>query len=791
MGGCPVDTERPCLSADRRGGAEHTRAIAPCQPAFAHPSPRARLHRCARVVSGQWISCCPIAPPLVGPECSPHGQRLPEECQCRCPTHPRLYPYPGAEGECVGEDEGQRRAEGETLVPRASAARLIIMGSGPSVAYNGPLPAFGSSEREKAYEAALAGKQGDVRALYFREVGPDGGAAGVSLARMAELVALAGIGAPVLADPEHIRAWHASLEGVPPHGGLGERELGYYLAEAALASSPAELGAPDCADEPAAKAAAVLAKCRDFAFAHAPRKAAAKPAPKPAPPGAGEENEPAPAKHAPKPAPKPSPPQEDADECAPAKHAPKPAPKKHAPKPAPKPSPPGKGVPRTKVIVGGDEGHPIATRMLYGYGSMESGRVKDQALQRAKDDGGDAFTHFSVLWDAHCGAHAGVARTPDIVAATPKRYHSVAFGEPVEAAAKAVYSAAVLTCNGAEECFSAQWRAANYDKNVPGGHLRDTASALAGALRVPQVIIAVNMEGVAPPQRQERFQCIIDELTNPSGILRSETVWGTSGDDVCIIPYLAEGQNVLERSDAMAWWGGRDVTRVCRERGTPQATAVETERVVTLMDALDFLHPLRPRRGHLRMPVSGVHDVKGVGQIAVGSVSQGVVTAGEVVEFISARSPEAARVKATVARVESEGKVVPEGVEGDGVAVVLDGLPSLPEAGDLMTCEGGGQLRGSLTVSGLASMPFAAGNRCEVHTYGGGAPLQAFVKRVVSLSGPQTKGERYADVTDVYQNHSAEVEFELGRPAVVDREATAVIRLEGRLAFFGTVTEVV
>merc|ERR1711970_1503649 len=85
------------------------------------------------------------------------------------------------------------------------------------------------------------------------------------------------------------------------------------------------------------------------------------------------------------------------------------------------------------------------------------------------------------------------------------------------------------------------------------------------------------------------------------------------------------GDNLLKKSDNMTWWKGMDV-----------ALGKETMLVNTLYDVLDKLCrvPERPVSAPMRMPISGIYKIKGVGDVLAGRVEQGQVKPGEEVVFL-------------------------------------------------------------------------------------------------------------------------------------------------------------
>merc|ERR1712217_592408 len=80
-----------------------------------------------------------------------------------------------------------------------------------------------------------------------------------------------------------------------------------------------------------------------------------------------------------------------------------------------------------------------------------------------------------------------------------------------------------------------------------------------------------------------------------------------------------------KKSDNMAWWKG--MTIECGK---------ENIMCETLYDVLNELCrvPERPISAPMRMPISGIYKIKGVGDVLAGRVEQGVVKPGEEVVFL-------------------------------------------------------------------------------------------------------------------------------------------------------------
>merc|ERR1739845_317837 len=85
------------------------------------------------------------------------------------------------------------------------------------------------------------------------------------------------------------------------------------------------------------------------------------------------------------------------------------------------------------------------------------------------------------------------------------------------------------------------------------------------------------------------------------------------------------GDNLLKKSTNMDWWSGCNVE-----------ASGEKLHVDTVYDFLDKVCrvPERPISAPMRIPISGIYKIKGVGDVLAGRVEQGVVKPGEEVIFL-------------------------------------------------------------------------------------------------------------------------------------------------------------
>merc|ERR1739847_156820 len=126
----------------------------------------------------------------------------------------------------------------------------------------------------------------------------------------------------------------------------------------------------------------------------------------------------------------------------------------------------------------------------------------------------------------------------------------------------------------------------------------------------------------------------------------------------------------------MTWWKGTDV-----------AVGKETIHVDTVYDCLDKMCrvPERPVSAPMRMPISGIYKIKGVGDVLAGRVEQGIVKPGEEVVFLPTNTA-GTPCQGKVFTVEMHHKRVEEAFPGDNVGLNIKGLDkqNMPRSGDVM-----------------------------------------------------------------------------------------------------------
>jgi elongation factor 1-alpha len=225
--------------------------------------------------------------------------------------------------------------------------------------------------------------------------------------------------------------------------------------------------------------------------------------------------------------------------------------------------------------------------------------------------------------------------------------------------------------------FTAAIARGNHKAGEIQGQTRQHAR-LINLLGVKQLIVGVNkMDCDTAKYTQARYNEIKDEMQS----MLVKVGWKKPFVDKCV-PVLPIsgwiGDNLLTPSPKMPWWTGVDVS--VKPKDPPI-------KVVTLLDALNNMVtlPERDTSKPLRMPVSGIYKIKGVGDVITGRVEQGVVKPKDNVKFPPTDS-KSKPCEGSVFSVEMHHKSCPQAGPGDNVGLNIKGLSkdNMPRVGDCM-----------------------------------------------------------------------------------------------------------
>merc|ERR1719311_1122352 len=136
------------------------------------------------------------------------------------------------------------------------------------------------------------------------------------------------------------------------------------------------------------------------------------------------------------------------------------------------------------------------------------------------------------------------------------------------------------------------------------------------------------------------------------------------------------GDNLIKKTTNMDWWKGMDVV-----------IGKETLHVDTLYEVFNnfFRVPQRPSSAPMRMPISGIYKIKGVGDVLAGRVEQGIVKPNEEVIYMPTHTT-ANACAGKVFTIEMHHTRHETAKPGDNVGLNIKGLDkmNMPRVGDVM-----------------------------------------------------------------------------------------------------------
>jgi len=287
---------------------------------------------------------------------------------------------------------------------------------------------------------------------------------------------------------------------------------------------------------------------------------------------------------------------------------------------------------------------------------------------------------------------------------------------------------------------------------------------LLNLLGVKQLIIGINkMDCDVAKYSKERY----DECANEARSMLVRVGWKKDfvANSVPIIPISGYiGDNLIKKSDNMSWWSGCDVT-VGKDKKL---------HIDTLLDALEKMVtlPERPLDKQLRMPVSGVYKIKGVGDVLTGRVEQGEVKPGDECLFLPTHTA-ANACAGKIFSVEMHHKSVPSAGPGDNVGLNVKGLDknNMPRVGDVMIRKTDTTLKTTKTFTAQVQILDHPG-QLKV----GYAPI-AFVRtgraacKITAIDwrmGKETGGQKQESPPHVQANEMAQIVFSPQTPFVVE-----------------------
>jgi len=235
--------------------------------------------------------------------------------------------------------------------------------------------------------------------------------------------------------------------------------------------------------------------------------------------------------------------------------------------------------------------------------------------------------------------------------------------------------------------FTTAIQKGDHKQGIVQGQTRQHAR-LINLLGVKQLVIGINkMDADLALYKEERYNEIRDEMK--SMLIKVGWPKGFVEKKVPVIPISGWcGDNLLEKSTNMGWWKGMKC-KISKEKAI---------LVTTLKEALNnFVQPAtRDPEKPMRLPVSGVYKIKGVGDVLTGRVEQGGVKPGEEVLFLPTHTASLA-CPGKIFTVEMHHKKIDVGQSGDNIGMNVKNLnkDNMPRVGDVMIYKTDGSLDSS------------------------------------------------------------------------------------------------
>jgi elongation factor 1-alpha len=287
---------------------------------------------------------------------------------------------------------------------------------------------------------------------------------------------------------------------------------------------------------------------------------------------------------------------------------------------------------------------------------------------------------------------------------------------------------------------------------------------LINLLGVKQLVVGVNkMDCDVAKYSQGRYEEIRDEMKNMLVKVgwKKDFVEGS----VPVMPISGwMGDNLLSKSANMPWWNGMDVKKM-------DGTTIHVDFLKQVLN--DFvLLPDRKADSAMRMPVSGVYKIKGVGDVITGRVEQGAVMPNEEVRFVPTHTASMA-CEGKVFTVEMHHKRVEKALTGDNVGLNVKNLPkeNMPRVGDVMVYKKDDTLKGCAEFTAQIQTLDIPGEIKPGYSPIGFVRTGRSACKVTNLAwkmGKETGGKKAEDPVSLKSNEVAECTFQPLQPFVCE-----------------------
>jgi elongation factor 1-alpha len=301
--------------------------------------------------------------------------------------------------------------------------------------------------------------------------------------------------------------------------------------------------------------------------------------------------------------------------------------------------------------------------------------------------------------------------------------------------------------------FEAAIAKADPAQGIDEGQTRQHARLLY-LLGIEQIIVGINkMDSCG--WSESRYNEIKDEF------IKMLTFIGFKPKKVPFIPYSGfNGDNLVQASDKAPWYQG----------WSANLSKTNTVTGKTIYDALNnFIQP--PERfpnKPLRIPISNVYNIKGVGQIICGTVEQGTVKPGDMVGF----APGGLTGK-KMFQIEQHHKQLAEAGPGESVGMSVKGIAKdeKVQPGDVMYAEKDGVCKATASFTALVFVQehpgvikpgYAPVIFCRT------AKISCKMTKINWKQSKKTGNEKVSNPPHLEQFEQAEVVFEPEKPMYLE-----------------------
>jgi len=253
------------------------------------------------------------------------------------------------------------------------------------------------------------------------------------------------------------------------------------------------------------------------------------------------------------------------------------------------------------------------------------------------------------------------------------------------------------------------------------------------------------------------------------------------------IPYSGfNGDNLVDKTDKAPWYKGWSANINPKKKITG----------FTIVEALNnfIVPPKRHPELPVRLPISNIYNIKGVGQIICGTVEQGTLLPGDVIGIV----PSGLRDK-KIFSIEQHKKTLDKASPGDSVGLSIKGISKDEKVnpGDIIYVQKDGDLKPIKSFTcivavqehpGVLKPGYAPVIFCRT------AKVACKMTKILWKMGKKTGGQKVENPPELSQYENAEVEFEPSQPLFVEPFETCAalgriaVMDSNRLKMLGKVT---